>query len=328
MKTEEDNYLFFARYLAQETDEKENEVFYHWLQASPEHLSQFLACKKIWDHAGPDEEQSTAQSYTSLQQQIRRRQKRRYFGWGTAAAVACGFLCWIFSSLLYSEIRVNELYESTVVTQRAQRRHVVLPDRTSVWLNADSRLSYNSWENKNRREVYLTGEAYFEVAKDSLRPFVVKVKDFDVKVLGTKFNINAYEEEKYAATTVQEGHVAVVRKEKEVFHLLKNDRVAFNREQKRFKKGQVNAATYSSWREGRLCFREESFPDLIKTLERYFDVDISLEDEKLADYVFTGTFETGMKPGEILHILQQTSPFHFTIKENHITIDAYEKIIH
>jgi ferric-dicitrate binding protein FerR (iron transport regulator) len=206
-------------------------------------------------------------------------------------------------------------------------KQVILQDGTRIWLNPGSQLCYNSWEKSSFREVYIKGRAYFEVSKDSLKLFIVKTDNVDIKVLGTKFNVESFEDGNTVETTVIEGCVAVFDKNRTLekkgvnITLNSNDQATYIRESKSFLISEVNADFYRQWKDGILVFREKRFEDITKELERQFNVQISIKDNTLNEYTFTATFEKGKKIEEILDAFSMTYPFDYTIKDQTIIIN-------
>lgn len=177
---------------------------------------------------------------------------------------------------------------------------LVLADGTKVWLNSDSYLRFPMIFPKDSREVELIGEAYFEVTKDEHRPFIVNIKKHQVEVLGTHFNVSAYQDDKMIYTTLAEGKVQVrtVTDEKV---LIPGEQAGMNWEGEHIDVREVDAALYTSWHLGIYEFRNMPLAEIVTCLNRWYDVDIRLEDEHLKNRRFTGAFK-------------RDDPFDFTIK--------------
>lgn len=325
MKETNDIHNLLCRYLAGESDEQENEKLYHWLTESPEHMQEFIQNKQTWDNItlAQTSKLDAPAIYRNLKKKIRgsHQSKHRFI---TLANIAASLLLVLGITFLLDKTTKNtSSYNSHITTSRAEQKKIVLPDQTIIWLNSESQLSYNT-QKSGCREVLLSGEAFFEVAKDTLHPFIVKTQNIKIKVLGTKFNVNSYEGNNKIETTVIEGHVAVSSRQNitghEKLHLLANDQATFSKNNQKFDLAKVDANAYSLWTQGQLCFKEEALPEIIKILERHFNIDITLNDETLKEYIFTATFEKDKSIKDILEVFKLTSPMDYSLTGNQITI--------
>ncbi|HBL77309.1 MAG: hypothetical protein A2W90_21940 [Bacteroidetes bacterium GWF2_42_66] len=169
-----------------------------------------------------------------------------------------------------------------------------LPDGTEVWVNSGSKITYNpSGFAGKTREIQLDGEAYFNVAKNKQRPFFVRSGLADVKVTGTSFNIKAFSNSKSFETVLTEGSIELELKGEHANQQVKikpGERVIFDAEQKKLLVQDVDTRMYSAWRNGQIIFQDAILSDLIKELERIYDVKFRLSDPNLGGYRFRGTF--------------------------------------
>jgi len=162
---------------------------------------------------------------------------------------------------------------ATLVTPRKGQYRAVLPDGTKVWLNAESSLRYPTSFVTNEREVELTGEGYFEVTPDAKRPFIVKTAKQQLKVLGTEFNLNAYTNESTTVTTLIEGSVQLMSKGSAFRQMLKPNQQASLQESK-YTINKVDVEPYSAWKDGEFRFKATPLPEVIKQLQRWYDLDV------------------------------------------------------
>ena len=172
------------------------------------------------------------------------------------------------------------------------RSKVSLSDGSVIWLNAGSSLSYNKDFSDKFREVYLKGEAYFEVTPDSLKPFVVKSESLNVKVLGTTFNVRTYEDENLVNVVLRTGRVDVSLNgsNQKVIELQPNEKLSYNKVNKELEKIPVNADDVCEWVNGKMKFTKVPFGILAKDLERRYNVKIVIESKSLREEAFTGSF--------------------------------------
>lgn len=201
----------------------------------------------------------------------------------------------------------NEM--NTLYTPSGQRACLVLQDGTEVWLNAKSKLVYPAQFTGKERRVSVEGEAFFNVAKDSVRPFIVSAMDVDMKVLGTQFNVYCYPDAGYVETSLLEGSVRVFfsGKEKEGV-LLKPDQQVTAANGKMIVK-PIRLNDHFLWRDGVYAFEDEPLIDILKKLELYYDVKIVVEDTSMFKETYTGKFRQRDSLDDIFKILQQIRSF-------------------
>lgn len=201
----------------------------------------------------------------------------------------------------------NEM--NTLYTPAGQRACLVLQDGTEVWLNAKSKLVYPAQFTGKERRVKVEGEAFFNVAKDSVKPFIVSALDVDMKVLGTQFNVYCYPDAGYVETSLVEGSVRVFfsGKEKEGV-LLKPDQQVTAANGKMVVK-PIRLNDHFLWRDGVYAFENEPLINILKKLELYYDVKIIVEDTSLFKETYTGKFRQRDSLDDIFKILQQIRSF-------------------
>ena len=216
-------------------------------------------------------------------------------------------------ALVYKSGNNSELVYNTMTTPRARQYNLELSDGTKVWLNASSSLTFPTSFASNERKVILTGEAYFEVAKDKKRPFRVSVNEMQVNVLGTHFNINAYDDEATINTTLLEGSVLLSEKSQKV--LLKPGEQA-----QKQKKGtivvnnKVNIDKVMGWKNGVFYFENADLQTVLREISRWYDVDVVFE-KGIPVRTFEGEIQRNLKLSQVLKILEKNK-VHFKIDGN------------
>lgn len=196
-----------------------------------------------------------------------------------------------------------------VKADKGDKATIELPDGTNVVLNSASQLSYLNNFRENVRRVQLNGEAYFKVAHDEKRAFIVQVGDLEVKVLGTSFNVSAYEDAKDVTVVLLEGKVGVYAQK--MSHIMKpGDKIEYNKATHKITATQVHPSDYIEWTKGNIYFEKESLENIMKTLSRIYDVEIRFDSNKLPNEYFTGTIPGGGIQNA-LNILMLTSPFYY-----------------
>ena len=214
----------------------------------------------------------------------------------------------------------DSLVFNTLIVPKGGEYSLELPDGTVVWVNSESSLRFPEKFTSNRREVFLEGEAYFEVARDISRPFVVETVQAKVSVLGTSFDVCAYAEEGKTWTTLEEGVVEVESMDKgEKVRMVPGEQVCLTGG-KGMEKYKVETALFTAWRSGRLVFKDMRLEDLMRNLARWYDVKVEFYREEAKDIVFTGDVKKYEDLNEVLEIIELTSDVHFTIEGQSIIV--------
>jgi ferric-dicitrate binding protein FerR (iron transport regulator) len=208
---------------------------------------------------------------------------------------------------------------------KGTRSIIQLADGSKVWLNADSKMKYPELFRGGTRDVYLNGEAFFDVAKDPEHPFIIHLANGTVRVLGTSFNVRAYDNESTVETSVATGRVAFIPKyrhsgkRQDTVYLSPDHkaRYLFNREE--LTTATTIAQDDKAWTEGRLIFRSETMEDIATELERNFGIRVVFVDEGPKSFVFTGSFGNNTLE-EIMFYLSRTKNFSYKISGSELLI--------
>ncbi len=210
----------------------------------------------------------------------------------------------------YNEIKVP----------KGEKSILYLYDGTKVWLNSGTTLKYPATFNNKERKVYVDGEAFFIVAKKKHQPFIVQACQMDIEVFGTRFNICAYHEDNEFYVTLEEGSVKAGNNQNRTGLILApGEQAIFNRRTNHFRHRKVNPELYSSWKENMLRFEDDSFKDVIKKMERWYDVKISLDSSINTREHYTMTIKTESLR-EMLNLLAKTTNMKYEIKEDKVFI--------
>ncbi|MCW0481865.1 FecR family protein [Gaoshiqia sediminis] len=172
------------------------------------------------------------------------------------------------------------------IVPNGQKSEIVLPDGTHIWLNSGTRLRYPSKYGSGNRDVFLEGEAYFEVTPNKHAPFVVNTSNVAVNVLGTKFNVKAYPDETDVETALLSGKINLLLKpgsgKNQLIEMKPGEKVNYNLQQKITATNGFETDEIVGWKNNRLVFRDDTFDKLVKKIERWYDVEV-LYDEMLLD---------------------------------------------
>lgn len=201
--------------------------------------------------------------------------------------------------------------------------HITLEDGTEVWLNAESTLRYPDHFDGSIREVALTGEAYFKVAKDRQgRPFHVRTAGQLVRVYGTEFNIFSYEEDQFVYTTLVNGCISLTRDNSQDSELIltPGHQAVFGKADGATKVKPVATDVVTSWRNGMFVFEDQTLDQIMRQLSRWYNFTYSFTSQEAAGTLFMGRMARSSKFGEVLEILEQSGHLKFDVKDNHIVI--------
>jgi ferric-dicitrate binding protein FerR (iron transport regulator) len=236
-----------------------------------------------------------------------------------AAALVFGLVA---GNLLFVQKEEPETLQFTSVAPKGSVSQSILPDSTFLFLNSGSTISYQYNKKEKKHEIFLEGEAWFQVHKSAGQPFVVHTNSYDVTVTGTEFNVKAYNEDKEAAITLEKGSVTVssgkIRIQEPVM-LHPGEQLSFNRESREILVKKVITHWYTSWKDNKLIFVNINLRELKVLLERKYGVDIRINDPRILEYHYDGTLknETIL---EVLNLLRETLPIQYTIKDQTIEI--------
>jgi transmembrane sensor len=191
-----------------------------------------------------------------------------------------------------------------------------LPDGSKVWLNSASTLRFPALFSGNTREVELNGEAYFDVAKNPNKPFKVITKDQIVEVLGTQFNINSYSDEETFKTTLIEGSVKIIYKDRVV---LLSPGQQFQPSMKSSKVIEADTEEVTAWKNGYFLFKDEDIQSIMRKVSRWYNVDVNYSGN-IPDVGFGGNISRSKDINEVLNVLQLTNAVHFKVEGRRITV--------
>lgn len=257
-------------------------------------------------------------AYNKVSQQIKaQNQSTRIISIITriAAVFSLPLLAFTVWSLFFQEnnqqLAENEITWQEIQSPAGMRSHVVLPDGTDLWLNADSKIKYGIPFIRENRQVELTGEAFLKVTKNGKAPFVVNAGAASVKVLGTRFNVKAYPEEEQIEIALSEGSVefsgARIDGKKAEATLIPNDFLVLDRQTGNVRLENRDLEKYVSWHQNILIFDDTPMQEVAVTLERWYGVKVIVADPEINKYRFTTTFENESL-FRVLELLELSSP--------------------
>ncbi|WP_455584405.1 FecR family protein [Bacteroides sp.] len=206
-------------------------------------------------------------------------------------------------------------YEELVVA-KGERIQIMFQDGTKAYINSDSKLRYPKKFALNSREVYLEGEAYFVVAKNKQRPFIVNLNGPAIHVLGTSFNVQDYPENKNIVICLDEGHVNLTLPSEKKYPVQPGERLVYNKENNQCTISRMDdMQRMSMWKQNIIVFKDTPLPEVIKVLNRWYDVDFKVEDNRALAYVYTLTSDNTVLE-KVLTDLEKIAPVKFEYNED------------
>lgn len=200
------------------------------------------------------------------------------------------------------------------VTERSEYKYLLLPDSTQVWLNAESTLEFPESFNNKKREVYLKGEAYFDVKHADKIPFIIYTGKVSTEVLGTAFNIKAYPDLAKITVSVKRGKVKVNYADEQVAMLTKGQQVSIDQKEKRVKEKAIKEEESSAWHEGNLIYDDYSVADVLADLERIYDVKIRIDAAEIEGMHIATSFKREHGVESALEIICRLTDSHLKLK--------------
>jgi len=306
----------------------------NWLAKNPDKFKIAIEAKKVIQHINfkkqslpqeiIDNEWLRLTQHLNIKQQriIPKAQKHKIKIWQYAAVFA--LLISLAGTALFSNLFFSgndNISYTEIIAKKGQIKNILLPDGTLVFLNSDTKLKYSDNFGSKKREVFIEGEAYFDVTSDKNKPFIVHTTENTVKVLGTAFNISAYPHEKIHQISLERGKINISREKDKLLLLNPNETYLLlcNKNQAKVFKTE-NVEIYSSWKDGKIIFRNQRFADIAKKLERSHNIVIKLQNKQLEDYRYTGEFIVNDDVIKILDIINLTTPLSYNVKNDTIYI--------
>lgn len=329
--------LLIASYLSDQLCPEDLSELQQWIDASLENKQYFSNQQTLWLAAVNTStldcfDKNKAYSRFLIRTEDARREKRRTKSrlslrlfWSGAAAVML-LIATSYISYWQGEEGVKTRFSDiTVESPIGSKTKIYLPDGTLVWLNAGSKITYSQGFGVSERTVCLTGEGYFEVTKNEKVAFAVKTDELTVNVLGTKFNFRNYNNDNEATVSLVEGNVLASNNllESNKVKLFPNQKVHLNKRTGKMWVSKVNAYAAVEWTNDYLFFDEERLPNIIKELERNYDVKITLADKSLETFRFYGGFKkSDCNIEDILGMLASTHKIKYKVDGKNIELSA------
>lgn len=308
------------KYLNGEATFEEKQQVLSWLKEDKENKKIFSEIRDIWiaSVSSAISDQEVRNAFSRFKQNINPREHRnigyrRVSFLHIAASVAVLIVCalggyFVGKQSLSGSSTENVLVMNQVVMGNESKGTVTLPDGTTVWLNADSKISYPEIFPEDIRKVKLEGEAYFDVAHNAQSPFIVKSDQMEVNVLGTQFDAKNYAAQLYSETTLLTGKVKVrFSSNSEFIPLEPNQTILFDKQKNTFSIHEVEAKDYIIWTNDKLIFTNELLSDVLYKMEKWYNIRITCADDVMLDQRLSFTIRREPKE-EIFKLLELIAP--------------------
>lgn len=322
-----------GRYLSRKASPTEREALQKWLNASPQNRETLARLEAIWGMPLPDEYSTRMEGIrdqiwaAGLGEERPNEQQlhRKFFvhRWLKIAAVLVLLLTGAWFSTTVIEGRRAMASKSVAwtekVNQAGQRSSHLLPDGTKVWLNVESRMSFPEQFSDTLRQVQLEGEAYFEVAEDEKKPFVVNTVDISTVVLGTSFSVRAYPEDDEIKVALLEGKVRVQVGQDEARVMFPGDEIVARKEDLKVAQRAFEYVSSFGWKDGVLVFDGVGFNDFRNALEKWYGVKVEVHGKVPADWSIRARYTRE----SLQHVLEDISfnkNMTFQLKGNKVSI--------
>jgi ferric-dicitrate binding protein FerR (iron transport regulator) len=297
------------KYFSGEANLVEEKEIIDWAEASSENYRMYLREREFWNAVLVNSAEISTREIADTKKRPAKINIRQFTMIAASVALLAFFLYPFISADKHSE------EWQSVWAPPGQRTRIVLNDSTVVWLNSQSTITFPSVLNSNIRKVKLDGEGYFEVKKRGEKTFVVQTSHYDISVLGTSFNVFAYENKAAFETSLLEGSIEISHKNKNIpaVRLSPNERITAI--DGRLVKSKIHNFDRFRWRDGLICFDGEPFESMMEKFSLYFDISIKIENPVLLEYCPTGKFRHSDGIEHALKVLQRD--LRFTYSRNH-----------
>jgi ferric-dicitrate binding protein FerR (iron transport regulator) len=325
MNTETDIWTIITKVDNGEADSAEREEFDRWINENEQNKLLYIALTKTKIKDPEIKDDVKAKIYKNLHETIiyRRASKKLRF-WRYCAAASIAIIVALGSYIYFNNSVKPQVSYLEAQVPLGVRSKITLSDGTIVHLNSGSSLKYPNQFTGNQRNVRLEGEGYFEVRKDDSAPFIVQTKQLNIKVLGTRFNVKAFNDEDYIETTLLEGKVALYRStgsaQKDETILKPNTQAIYNKNSDKFIIKEVDASLSTIWKDGKYYFENEPLASIVRKLERNFNVTIIITSPELGNESFYGLFNTDKNLFQLLDIMKLHNSFTYQIRKDTIYI--------
>ncbi|WP_372932653.1 FecR family protein [Mariniphaga sediminis] len=301
--------------LNQLTNQTEIEEVVTWIEASGKNKEEFETLKNLWAISGFSNYDSCIEvkqgnTVTPINKRLISLSLLKY-----AAIFVLAFFIGSLSVYFIKNNNASELALNEIIVPEGESAQVYLSDNTHVWLNSGTTLIYPAQFKGKTRDVQLRGEAYFDVSHNIENPFQVKTTKLTVEVLGTSFNVEAYDHEENVNVTLVEGKVNLQSTSGKILtELSPGENGRYDLIRNRINVNRVDTEFFTSWKDGYLVFKDESLEEIAKKIKRWYNMKVIFDDEKIKQVKYTGTILKSKPIDQVLEILKYTTGINYSIE--------------
>ena len=309
---------------------EENQQLHQWIQKSLENKKQYFAEKDIWDTYGFHSNQKKYEVNPELEllkkrvisiKPQRTIQFRQILQIAALLLVMFG-LGWASQFISFTNnLQTGDILMQEIFVPKGQVSQVFLADGTRIWINSESKLIVPSVFSTNERVVRLNGEAFFVVAKNKKKPFRVELNGQQIEVLGTSFNVRAYDNSNKIETTLETGQIQL-RTGNQITLLKPGEQSFFDKTTRNLIIKKVDPSFFSSWKKGRFEFQNEDLMEVFKVIERWYDVEIIADESYFKGMHFSGVIKRNKDVKHFLELLNLSIPIKYQFNVDKVKISA------
>jgi transmembrane sensor len=334
-------YEIIGKYLANEIDNKEKEIIESWLNESEENVRVLDLHKKAWQETRISFQAEDAESvfknllsriddqqeqdFREKQKSVSNRLKQRFIIFTKiAASLLLLVSVWYVFQKFDQEQQAVSIEISTVEKQNlaGQKSKIYLPDGSVVWLNAESKITFPEKFADEKREIHLSGEAFFDVIKNPDQPFIVKSGNVSTTVLGTSFNVRVFDDEPAMSVALESGKVKVVIDDSNAtpaLFLEPGESIKYRKEEGLAVKEKFDREQLLSWKDGIIVFKDADLEEIFNTLARWYGVKFTIKNKINEEWTYTGSFDNETLEN-VLRSISYTKEFTYAINQKSINI--------
>lgn len=294
------NQELLYKFFEGKTSIEEEKNIKDWMEGSKSNFNSFMRSRQEYD----------IQLLSGYNSKRGRYKNIVYLIWASSVAVITAL---IIGGIYLLNLENKSEQFNTILVPAGQRINLILSDNTNLWLNANTKFRYPSEFSKNNRTVYLDGEAYFEVNKNDMKPFIVQTSQGDIHVTGTTFNLESYSKFNSFETSLFEGGLDIYNKNTKLVSLKPNEKGHF--ENGRLIISNITDTDQYLWKEGLIAFNNKKLEEVLIDLEKYFDVEILINSLILPQHTYTGKFRQSDGVEYALRVLQKSIHFKYSRNE-------------
>lgn len=308
-----------SKVISKQATDEERQYLLQAMRKDPDVRKLYKEFKNVWDITHPpfaEEEIDVRRSEAAVMERIRNRGNLpRVLSLLRNVAAILTIPLLISTTLFYLESRKNEQAVVSSASQEVIAPYgtyslIHLPDSSRVWLNSGASLKYPVAFADSKREVELSGEAFFEVESNPENPFIVKTEKMEVNAIGTAFNVEARKGDSITAVTMAEGKVDILIGNQYAASLSAAERISFNHLSKKYDVEENTSSKWYAWKDGKMVFRDDPLEQVFKRIGQTYNINIKVTDPVIAKHLYRATFEDESLD-EILKLLEMTAPIRY-----------------